>query len=94
MFWNGADTKQAESTRLSTICNTSYALVDRNSTVLDNIIALVNYAWVVYLEYRVKIVDVCIRDIVENTLLSQYLPARSCAAITIYYIMASKESYK
>lgn len=62
--------------KLSKFCNKSFAAVCRESTLVESMKALVNYAEAFHLGYEVKFVHMRIKYIVEDTMWSDYLLAR------------------
>lgn len=74
MRQDGSHPNQAQVINLSKICNTSPALVRRDSTFVETMKALINYARASDLEYSVSLVDARIKHIVHDTLSSEYLP--------------------
>lgn len=74
-----ANMKKAEAIMNSNIHNTSCALVSRNSTSVDIMKYLINYARAFDLDYAVRIFEAYINDIVDNTLSPDHLSTRSLA---------------
>lgn len=82
---DGGDIKQAETITLSKICRTSYALVLRDSTLVHTMGGLVNYALTLDLRLIKGSLDESIKDLVNDTLVSEYLPTRTQAAVCDIY---------
>lgn len=74
-----AETRQAEDIKLSGIRNTSSNPVCRDSRLVEIMKEVFDYLSANDLEYGVKYVDVYIKDIVDDTLSSEYLPSRTRA---------------
>lgn len=73
------DINQAEAINLSKIRNKFPDLVRRASTFDDDMKGLLTFAGALKLDYKVKLVNEGIKDILYNTLLSEYLPTRTPA---------------
>lgn len=71
---DGAEIEQIKVIKLSKIRNTCSALVHCHSTFIDIMKALLSYTGAFKLEYGVKFVGAPIKNIVDNTLSSEYLP--------------------
>lgn len=72
--------KQAEAIKLTKSCNTSSALVRCDSTFIDTMKVMMNYAVVFNLEHGVRFFYASKKDIVDDSLSSENLPTRTGAA--------------
>lgn len=76
---DGAVILQADAIKLSRVLNTSTSFVREETTFVVVMRTLVNYARVFLFQYKVSFVDGGIKDIVEDTMSSGFLPTKSGA---------------
>lgn len=77
MRCDGVCIKHAEAMTLRKVASTAAAIVRRDTSFLDRMKALENYAVPFDLEYHVMFVDARTQDIVDDTQSSDYAPTRN-----------------
>lgn len=83
-----AGIKQPEAIKLGNVGNTSSELIQKDSSFVDNMEALFNYAKAFYLECSVRFVDACIKNIAIDARSSEYLPSMKMPACDWYTWLA------
>lgn len=76
MRGDGTETKPAEATKLSQFFRSSTAIFRKGTSLADTMDAVINYAEAIYPQYGAQFAKAQTKAIVEDTLLSDYLPTR------------------
>lgn len=71
---DGVSIQHAEAIKLTRLVNTSTALFGRDTSFVEMVKELVDYAGTFELEYGVNVVDASMSDVVEDMHSSDYLP--------------------
>lgn len=83
-----AEVLQAEAIKPIKVASTKTAIVWKGTTSVDVMKALVDYAAELFLQYKVSFLDTWMKNIIEETVFSEFLPTQSCAKYIRYVCFA------